>query len=87
VRASLDYVGVLESGFTLTPSVYLGHDVRGFSSDGQFNEGRISTTYGLKAVYQKQLQFDLGYTTFANGAKYDSFRDRDYYSVSVTRTF
>lgn len=87
LRASLDYIGAFGSGVTLTPSIFFGHDVKGVSSDGQFNEGRIVMTLGLKAVYQKSLQFDFGYTTFANSAKYDNFRDRDYFSASVTKTF
>lgn len=87
IKASLDYPSAFGSAYTLTPSVYFGHDVDGFSSDGQFSKGRQVVTLGLKADYQKKFQVDVGYTTYANNAKYDQFRDRDYYSASVSYSF
>lgn len=86
-KVSLDYMNAFESGYTLTPSVFFSHDVSGYSSDGQFVEGRRILTLGLKADYQKKYAVEFGYTTFANSAKYDQFRDHDFYSVSLTSSF
>lgn len=87
VKAHLDYPGAFGSSFTLTPSVFFAHDVEGISSDGQFNEGRKALGLGLKADYQKKFSVEVGYTTFANAAKFDMFRDRDYFSVALSTTF
>lgn len=86
VKASLDYPGVF-GAFTMTPSVFWGHDVSGFSSDTQFIENRKALTLGLKFDYKKKYTVDFGYTTFGNEAAYDMFRDRDFYSASFSMTF
>lgn len=87
VKAQLDYPGAFGGPFTLTPSVFLGHDVAGHSSDSQFIEGRIALGLGLKVDYQKKYTMEVGYTTYANDAAYDPFRDRDYVSVSFSAAF
>lgn len=87
LKASLDYPNAFESGFTLTPSVFFGHDVKGYSSDAQFIQDRQVITLGLRADYQKKFAIEAGYTTFSNRAKYDMFRDRDFYSAAISYTF
>lgn len=87
LRASLDYPNAFESGFTLTPSIFFGHDVSGYSSDSQFVQDRQILTFGVRADYLKKFVIDMGYTTFSNRAKYDMFRDRDFYSVALSYTF
>lgn len=86
LRASLDYPGVFDM-FTMTPSIFWGHDVSGYSSDGQFIEDRKALTLGVKFDYKKKYQLEAGYTTFSNSAKYDPFRDRDFFSAVVSATF
>jgi hypothetical protein len=86
IKASLDYPGLI-GGFTMTPSVFWGHDVDGYSSDTQFLEGRQAFGLGVRFDYQKKYAFEAGYTTFANSAAYDPFRDRDYYGASFSMTF
>lgn len=86
-KAQLDYPGAFGGPFTLTPSVFFGHDVYGYSSDAQFVEGRMALGLGLKADYQKKFAVEVGYTTYANDAKFDMFRDRDYFSISLSTTF
>jgi hypothetical protein len=86
VKASLEYPGLI-GGYTVTPSVFWGHDVKGYSSDGQFIEDRQALTLGAKFDYNKKYVLEFGYTTFANKAKYDPFRDRDFYSAALSATF
>ncbi len=87
LKASLDYTGAFDTGFTLTPSVFWSHDVAGYSVDSQFIKDRMILGLGLRADYQKKYTIDLGYTAFLDKAKYDPFRDRDYLSLAFSTTF
>ena len=87
LRGQLAYANAFDLGFTVKPSAFWGHDVRGVSADGQFNEGRGTLGLGLGFEYQKAYTLDLGYVTYRNGAKWDPLRDRDYYSVSLSASF
>lgn len=83
LRASLDYMDVFNSGWKVTPSVFFAHDVKGYSVDGQFNKGRQTLNLSLALNLNKQHDVVFGYTTYANSANYDVFRDRD----NVTATY
>lgn len=87
VRAGLSYNNAFGSGFSISPSIFLAHDVDGYSSDGQFLKDRTVLGLGVQADYLKKYTINLGYTKYGDYAKYDPFRDRDYYSVSVSTTF
>ncbi len=87
LKASLDYTGAFDTGFTLTPSVFWSHDVSGYSVDTQFIKDRMILGLGLRADYQKKYTIDLGYTAFLDKAKYDPFKDRDYLSLAFSTTF
>lgn len=87
LKASLDYTGAFDTGFTLTPSVFWSHDVSGYSVDSQFIKDRMILGLGLRADYQKKYTIDLGYTAFLDKAKYDPFKDRDYLSLAFSATF
>lgn len=87
VRAGLSYGNAFGSGFTISPGVFLAHDVKGYSSDGQFLENRTVIGLGVQADYLKKYTINLGYTKYGDRAKFDPYRDRDYYSVSVSTTF
>jgi hypothetical protein len=87
LKASLDYAGAFDTGFTLTPSVFWSHDVAGYSVDSQFIKDRMILGLGLRADYQKKYTIDLGYTAFLDKAKYDPFKDRDYLSLAFSTTF
>ena len=87
LRGALTYNDVFGSGLTATPSLFYARDIKGVSIDGQFNEGRQTVALGLKLDYQKKFAVDLGYVTYANSAKWDLFRDRDYYSLTVSASF
>jgi hypothetical protein len=86
VRANLDYNNVLNSGVTVSPSVYWAHDVEGFSMDPAFIEDRQVLGLGLKFTLNKQYVLDLNYVQYAND-NFDPTFDRDYYSASMSVTF
>lgn len=79
--ASLQYNNVM--GVNLTPRVFFAHDVRGYSADNIFLEGRKTLGLGVRAEYLKKYYADFSYTTYDHDTKYDSFRDRDFVSVVI----
>jgi hypothetical protein len=87
LRGQLAYQNAFNLGFTMRPGLFWGHDVRGVSADGQFNEGRGTLGATLGFEYQKAYSLEFGYVQYRNKAKWDPLRDRDYYSVSLSATF
>lgn len=85
LRAALRYPAAL-AGADLTPSVALAHDVKGWSHDGVFSEGRKMLTLALRGDYQKKYFADIAYVT-STGGRYDILRDRDYLSLAVGINF
>ena len=77
----------MDTGWVATPSIFFAHDVSGVSLDNQFNEGKKTISLGFKLNLNKTHNFDFTYTTYANTAKFDPFRDRDNASVSYSYTF
>ena len=86
LRVSMDYNNVMNSGVTVTPSVFWAHDVDGISIDPQFIEDRQTLGVGLKFNYNKRYVFDVNYVSYANDT-FDPLFDRDYYSAAVSVTF
>jgi hypothetical protein len=84
--ASLSYPGAI-AGVNLSPRIFWAHDVRGYSADTMFNQGRKTLGLGIRAEYLKRYYADLSYTTFNHKAKYDPQRDRDFASVVIGTTF
>lgn len=87
IKASLDYPNFMETSWTATPSVFWAHDVKGYSMDSQFNEGRKVLAIGLRMSLNKVHTLDFNFTTYADSAKYDATRDRDNVSVAYSYTF
>ncbi len=87
LRGQLDYNNVFGTSITASPFVFLGQDVDGVSMDGQFNEGRLTTSIGLSLDYNKQQKIDLSYVSFDNSAQYDPLHDRDFYAASYSYSF
>jgi len=83
---SMDYSNVLNSGVTVTPSVFWSQDVQGNSIDGQFLENRRQLALGVKFTYAHNYNVALTYATYGNAA-YDPLHDRDFYSVTAGLTF
>jgi len=86
LRVSADYLNVLNSGVTVTPSVFWSQDVEGISMDPAFIEDREVLGLGLKFTYNKQYVFDLNWVDYADN-NFDPLFDRDYYSASFSVTF
>ncbi|MGY8623989.1 DUF1302 domain-containing protein [Chromobacterium violaceum] len=82
-RAKLEqhYYGALP-GLDLMPSLALAYDVKGYSHDGQFMEGRRSALWRLQAEYRKRYQFELLYLKTAGG-DYNTLQDRSLAMVSA----
>lgn len=70
----------LFAGVNVKPRVFLSHDVKGWSADGLFSEGRIVLAPGVHFDYAKKYSVDFSYSRFAR-AKYDEFHDRDFFSL------
>jgi hypothetical protein len=83
VRGKLEerYGGVLP-GWDLMPSLLLAYDVKGYSHDGQFIEGRHSMLWRVRAEYCKRYQFELLYLATAGG-QYNTQSDRSLAMVSA----
>ncbi|MGI9245312.1 MAG: DUF1302 family protein, partial [Steroidobacteraceae bacterium] len=86
VRASADYNNVMNTGVTVTPSVFWADDVEGVSMDPTFNEGRQTLGIGVNFSLNKRYQLDLNYVSYAD-ENFDPLFDRDYYSAAVSVTF
>ena len=85
LRAGWRYPAVLE-GVNLSPVLSWAHDVKGWSADGLFNEGRRFAVMALKADIGKRYLAELGWThTF--GGTYNNARDRDFLAVAVGARF
>lgn len=87
VRGELTYIDVLGSRVTLKPTLSWNQDVRGYSVDGQFNQGRRTLGLSLGMEYAKRYKASLGYVTYNHSADWDPLRDRDYYYASVSAAF
>jgi hypothetical protein len=86
LRVSADYLNVVNSGITVTPSVFWSQDVDGVSMDPTFIEDRSVLGLGLKFTYNKAYVFDMNWVQYADNG-YDPLQDRDFYSASFSVTF
>lgn len=88
LRTRATYRNVL-GNVDLIPSLAWAHDVKGWSPEpGQnFNEGRRSTTLGMTFEFDANTQANISYTAFADSAKYNPLRDRDFATVSFSLSF
>lgn len=87
VKMDMTYNNVLDSGVTVTPSLFFAHDVKGVSVDSQFLEDRRTIGLSSKFSYAKQYTLELGVVTYNHNAKYDPLRDRDFYSATFGMSF
>ena len=86
VRVGMDYNNVLDTGVTVSPSVFWSQDVEGVSMDPAFIEDRQVLGLGLKFTLNKKYVLDLNYVDYANN-NFDPLFDRDYYSAAFSVTF
>jgi hypothetical protein len=85
LRVQLSYPKLLE-GVDLKPSLTWGHDVRGWSADNTFSEGRKSATLSLRAEVAKRYFTELAWQA-SWGGTYDNLRDRDTLSLALGAAF
>jgi hypothetical protein len=67
---------------TLTPALTLGQDVRGYSYDGQFSQGRFTTMLSLALNVRRDYQLDLSYLK-TGGGDYNLLRDRSLLALGL----
>jgi hypothetical protein len=74
---------------TVTPRIAWAHDVSGTTPGpgGSFIDGRRTMTLGVGFNYLQKWIFDLSYTNFSGGGKYNLLYDRDFYAASVRYSF
>lgn len=87
LRASGRYSGLL-AGADFVPTISFADDVKGWTHDNSFNEGRKILNISLRGEYQKRYFADLSYfTVLGKGGEFNSLRDRDYLSFAVGYSF
>lgn len=85
VRGQLDYSDVF-AGINLKPNMAFSHDVKGYGPNGLFNEGAKAVSVGLDADYKHTYTAGLSYTNFFGG-RYNTFKDRDFVSLTFGVNF
>lgn len=68
------------AGATLTPSLLVAKDVKGYSYDGSFSEGRTMVRPSVRAEWDKKYFAELQYHRFSGG-RYNLLVDRDYLAL------
>jgi len=74
-------------GVVVKPRVFLSKDVKGWSADSNFSQGRYVIAPGVKLDYAKRFTLDLSYTKFNSNARFDSFHDRDFAALVLGASF
>jgi hypothetical protein len=74
-------------GATLTPSLTVAHDVRGYSHDGTFLQGRVILAPALRAQWGRRYFAEIIYTRFTNAADYSMLIDRDNVQIYTGASF
>lgn len=85
LRFELSYPGAID-GVELKPGILYGHDVRGWSPDGVFNEGRKAATVSLRGEFGPRHFAEFAWQQ-AWGGVYDNARDRDAATLVVGLRF
>ncbi len=85
VVASASYPDAV-AGATLSPSVLIAKDIKGYSFDGTFSQGRTLIRPGVRAEWAKKYYADVQYNKFTGG-NYNLLVDRDYLSVVAGMRF
>ncbi len=85
LRAELSYPGAID-GVELKPGILYGHDVRGWSPDGVFSEGRKVATLSLRGEIGSRYFAEFAWLQVWGGV-YDNARDRDAATLVVGLRF
>jgi hypothetical protein len=87
VRLGLEYPNFMNTGATLFPTFSFAHDVDGYSVDNQFIEDRKTYGASFRFNFNRVHNVELSYVGYGDSAKYDPFRDRDFYSIVFSTSF
>jgi hypothetical protein len=74
---------------TVSPRLAWAHDVDGTTPGpgGSFIDGRKTLTIGVGFNYLDKWIFDLAYTDYKGGGRYNLLRNRDFFAASVRYSF
>lgn len=86
IRAGLEYGNVAGTSIRLRPAIQFGHDVKGWSYDYAFVQGRKTLRTEIEADFGNGWFGNLNYT-LSRGGQFNTRKDRDYAMVSVGRRF
>ncbi|NND45236.1 MAG: DUF1302 domain-containing protein [Xanthomonadales bacterium] len=86
--ARFDYNNAI-GATTVSPRIAWAHDVDGTTPGpgGSFIDGRKTITIGVGFNYLDKWIFDLAYTDYRGGGRYNLNRNRDFFSASVRYSF
>jgi hypothetical protein len=87
LTSSLQYEDVFRPGLSVTPTVGISHDVKGWSYDGVLSQDRVLLNLKLRVEYQKKYFFDVAWNPALQVGSYDSLRDRQIVSFSAGMKF
>ena len=85
LRASATYSDVFY-GVNVIPTLAFAHDVYGYSSDGQFNEGRTAIGVGVGFDYLNRFNLGLNYSNTLTG-DFVTNKDRDFVSINFSTQY
>nr|WP_233259609.1 DUF1302 domain-containing protein [Ramlibacter sp. WS9] len=74
-------------GVLTKPRLFLSKDLRGWSADYVFSQGRHVIAPGVRFTYEKSYWLDLSYTRFNRKAAFDTLRDRDFAALALGMSF
>jgi hypothetical protein len=88
IAARADYNDAI-GPVTVSPRIAWAHDVKGTTPGpgGSFIDGRKQVTLGVGFNYLQKWIFDLSYTDYSGGGKYNQMYDKDFYAASVRYSF
>ena len=86
VQASAEYPNLIP-GIVVKPRLFVSQDVKGWSADNSFRQGRRTVSIGSKFAYEQRYYLDLSYSTFNRSAHFDNLNDRDFFGLVVGASF
>jgi len=80
-----DYNNVF-AGWNMQPTLALGHDVKGYSANSNFIEGRKTIGLSVDFSYLSAYKIGIGYN-INTGGDYEPASDRDFAAISFSYSF
>jgi hypothetical protein len=82
LRAGMEFANLGETGISLRPTVSFAHDVKGWSYDYAFVEGRKTVRVSLDGEFGRYLFTNLTYAA-SRGGLFNTRKDLDFFLASV----